>query len=773
MQGADSKRVPAFVHLPLLWTSLAFLLGILAANRWPHGAAWPWLAALCLLALLAALWRWPHAAARLALFAALLLTLGALRYQAAQPQLTPADLAFYNNAEGQLQVWGHLTQPAVARENHTELWFEAEQLELDGQLYAVRGRALARVALGQQWHYGDGVLLTGRLRTPGGDEDDTYAEYLARQGVHSEMPFANVQASGQWHGDRLRQWLYSIRSAGVERLHQLYPDPVAGLLAGILLGDESGISQQLKQAFNTTGTRHIVAISGFNISIIAGLALSVFTRVVGKRRGLWLAGLCIVAYTVLVGAQASVVRAAIMGLVVLAAQLAGRDQHSLNTLAFTAALMALVNPLILWDVGFQLSFMATLGLLVYAGPWQAWLEQQLEARLPAVWATRLAGPISEYFLFTLAAQVLTLPLLLYHFGQFSLITFPANLLILPLQPALFILGGLSLLVSWVWFLPGQLLALCAWPLGALTVRSAQWLAQPAWAVYPVEDVSLALVLLYYAAVLAASLAPLRQALRRWQPRPALVAGLLAGAALAAWGLAAAAPSGRLQVTLLDVPGEAILIRTPTGRNVLINGGGSALELSSQLGHHLPFFARQLDWVLLGGSRAEQIDGLRSGFERLQANGVLWAHSWPTPQLSALLENLSTYAPSALAQGQALDLGDEASLQVLGIGPRGATFLLQWRNFQALLPTGIDVDQLSRLRAEPVAGLDLLLLPEGGYPPLNPPEWLAGSGARVYWLSAEGTAPRAALPGRLLSVAEHGWLRAETDGYRLWLSSATP
>lgn len=760
-----------------MWVGLAFVLGVLAAagTSASSGSLWIGLALLAVLVLTVG-WRKLPSPARLALFALILFCVGALRYQAAQPVRSVDNLLYYNDLDKRVAVTGTLIRPPVYRESYIELWVEADQIEIDASPQLIAGRLLARTDLGQAWVYGDRVQLTGQLRTPGQTGGPLYQLYLARQGVHSLMSFARAERLEGGNGDWLQARLYALRARGVEVLHRLYPDPVASLLAGILLGDESGISQSLKDDFNDTATRHIVAISGFNISIIAGLALAFFTRWVGKRKGLWLAGACIVLYTLLVGAQASVVRAAIMGLVVLGAQLTGREQHGLNTLAFTAALMAMINPLVLWDVGFQLSFAATLGLLVYAQPMQAWVTAYLQRRLPEPWVTRLQGPLYDYVLLTLAAQLLTLPLLLHHFGRLSLVALPANILVVPLQPAILIFGGLSLLAGLALPVLGQLLALLAWPLALLTIGIVEWLASPGWAAYHVGNFSMPMVLAYYLAVLAASLAPLRSAVRslRWQP--VLPAAALAAFAFGTWGMAFSAPTGRLQITLLDVPGEAILIRTPTGRNVLINGGASAVELSSELGRHLPPFARQIDWLLVLGERSQQTDGLQSGLQNLQIAQVGWAHQWPPASFDNLTTSMHTagFETQQLMPGDVLSLGDDAELQIAGVGPRGATVFINWHNFQALLPLGLDVDQISQLREQPVDGIDLFLLADGGYPPLNPPDWLAALDARVYWLANDGQLEHEqqnALNGRmLLQAAQLGWLRAETDGYNLWLSA---
>lgn len=760
-------------ELPLLWVSLAFVLGVLAAaGLLAAGSLWVGLGLFASLAL-ALGWRRLPSLGRLAAFAVVLFCLGALRYQAAQPLINETSLAYYNDLDTRVILEGALIRPAVYRQGYIELWVHVEQIEIDGAPHSVSGNLLARTDLGEGWVYGDRLRLFGQLRSPE-QAGLSYQQYLARQGVYSMVSFARTERLDGNGGDWLPAQLYALRGRGAEMLHRLYPDPVAGLLAGILLGDESGISQSLKDDFNDTATRHIVAISGFNISIIAGLAVTLFTRWVGKRKGLWLAAGFIVFYTLLVGAQASVVRAAIMGLVVLGSQLTGREQHSLNTLAFTAALMAIINPLVLWDVGFQLSFMATLGLLVYAQPMQAWATAQLERRLPEPWAAHLKGPVYDYVLLTLAAQLLTLPLLLHHFGRLSLVAVPANILVVPLQPAILIFGGLSLIAGLVLPLFGQLLALFAWPLALLTIGIVEWLASPHWAAYHVSEFGMVHVMVYYMTLLAISLQPVRGTLRAFQWRPALPAAALAALAFGAWGLASSAPTGRLQITLLDVPGEAVLVRTPTGRNLLIHGGANAVELSAELGRHLPPFARQIDWLLVLGERSEQIDGLQTGLQNLQIAKVGWAHQWPPASYDNLIARMRSdgFETHQLLPGNVLSLGDGAELQITGVGPRGATVLISWHNFQALLPLGTDLDQIAQLAAQSPGGIDLVLLADGGYPPLNPPEWLAALDASVYWLANEGRVEHEqlnALASRtLLQTSILGWLRAETDGYELWL-----
>lgn len=383
----------SFRSLPLLWLSIAFLLGIALAARLP-AALWLWLLlAILAAAILVASRRKLDWLAQFALLALCALLLGAARYQAAQPLFTPTDLAYYNDSDKLIEIHGQIIKPPVHHESYTELVVRADQLaSTNGESRPVGGLVLARVALSAEWRYGDEVQVRGELQTPLEDEDFSYRDYLARQGIYSLLPFSSAEKIASGQGNLFWSLVYGLRQRSIEVIHRLYPDPEGALLAGILVGDESGLSNSLKTAFNDSGTRHIIAISGFNISIIAGLLLAIFSRWLGARRGIRLAILGIIFYTLLVGAEASVVRAAIMGTLALVARQVGRQQFALNTLAFSAAVMNLINPLLLWDVGFQLSFAATLGLVVYAEPIKTRVMSWLAPRLSEDWLIRLKGP---------------------------------------------------------------------------------------------------------------------------------------------------------------------------------------------------------------------------------------------------------------------------------------------------------------------------------------------------------------------------------------------
>lgn len=782
MQGKIPSYWPQIQAVPLTWLSLGFLAGIAlaAALGWPPAAGLAGLAAVLLWGFASGRQRPQNGNWKLLLAVLSVFLLGVLRYQSTQTQPTPVDLAYHVGED--VRLVGKVLRPLVTRDAYTEAYAQAEYLlSPAGERVEINGQVQLRLPLDASWDYGDRLRLEGRLEIPGVAGGPSYAGYLARFGVDAVMAFPQVRYVGTGEINPLLTVLYAFRAHGLDTLHRLYANPEAALLAGILLGDESGLSADRKVAYNDSGLRHIIAISGFNITIIAALLLAVFGRWFGARRGAWLAVVGIALYTILVGADAAVLRAAVMGGLAVLARQVGRRQFALNTLAFTAAIMALFNPLLLWDVGFQLSFAATLGILLYADRMSARAHAWLQARVDPEWLARLSPILTELVIITLAAQITTLPLLLYHFQRLSLVSLPANLLVLPAQPALMVLAGSSVLIGMLLLPAGQVLAWVAWPLAAYSNRMAEVFASLPGAAYPIAPFDLIWLVLLYLVLFAFTLGWewLRSRLPR--PQPALLGAVLAALSISLWSVALNAPDGRLQLTLLDVgTGEALLLRTPEGRNLLINGGPSALDLADELGRSQPPFQRQLDWLVVAGVRQEQLAGLINSLERLAPANVAWAGevqaSYAAEQLHGRLNDLD-FEVQVLQTGQRFDLGSGAYLEVLGSGSRGAVLLLAWDDFRALLPLGLDFDLLDEMdQGWPLGPIDLLLLADNGYLPLNPGEWLENLNPALIWFAVgeEQPAPEFLdqLEGRsVLRSDVHGWLRITTDGRQMWLEHA--
>jgi competence protein ComEC len=783
-------------QLPLMWFSLAFIGGIILASL-VSLSVWTWVSitifAILLLILSQILAPRLPASFPLHPFAFILLCafcLGAVRYQMSVPKFDAFHIAFYNDREYDLLITGTLSEPPDYRDNYTNLRLKVTSVDTGDRELPASGLLLARVSNNQVFHYGDILRLRGKLKTPPENEDFSYRDYLAAQHIHSYMSSAEVTTLPGNGGNPFSRALYALKDKALSNIYRLFPDPEASLLAGILLGVDTGLTDDLQQAFKDTGTAHIIAISGFNISIIAGLFVTFFSRFLGPRRGALLAVIGIAFYTILVGADAAVVRAALMGGLALFAKQVGRRQFALNTLLAVALLMCLWNPLYIWDVGFQLSFFATLGLILYADPFSQFANRIIIKYIPASAAEKSAELFSEFVLLTLAAQVATIPIMAYHFQRISLVSFIANPFILPPQPAVMILGGLAVLLSFVWLPLGQIAAWAAWPFVVYTIRMVELFDRVPHGTLFLGKLSIWFVIAAYAVLLSVTFGTDRlkgwfQSLNRDQLKIPAGTGIifLLLALLLVWRAALAIPDRLLHITFLDVgSAEAVLIETPSGKHVLINGGPSVTTLSDELGRRLPAFNRKLDWLIVAGTEEDDVAALPRVIERYPPNAVLWSGNTQASFSSRVLNeylSLQDFPVTNAEADQVLDLGEGATIKVLTTGPRGAVLLVEWKNFRTLLPIGISFEALDELsNGAKIGPVSVLSLADAGYEASNPPEWIASLNPEIIELSVDA-ADQNGMPDssvlesvkdyELLRTDQNGWIEITTNGEQMWVN----
>jgi competence protein ComEC len=714
----------------------------------------------------------------------LFLSIGAIRYQLDQPTIDPSFIAYYNDQSTETIMDGVLVEPPDVRDTFVNLRLRIDQLHQvnEDQFIPVQGLLLVRVSTSTSFLYGDRIRLQGHPETPPENEDFSYRDYLANQGIFSYISYPSSSLLQHGEGNPIYFALYAFRQHAIDVVYSLFPDPEASLLAGILLGVQSGIPQDVQDAFRLTGTSHIIVISGFNITIIAGLFTFMFSRLLGERRGAIVAAIGIIFYTLLVGANPAVVRAAILGMLTLLGHQVGRRQVGLNSLAIVGAAMAFVTPTVLWDVSFQLSFAATLGIMLYAEPFTNWFINFAARFIPHDKAHRLAGPVGEYFLLTLAAQLTTLPLMIYYFKRISFTSLIANPLILPAQPPLMVLGGLSVLTGMIIKPIGQLLAWATWPFTAYTIRMVEWLSDVPHGSIPLGQIAFPLILLFYAVLFTLTFARPRLTGMFARLSPAIPLTIMGVLTIMIWKAAFYAPDGLLHVTILDIgTGDAVLIQTPTGRSVLINGGPSTVRLSDTLGRRLPPFNRTLDWLVVADIDNEDLSGLTGNLERFTPANVLWSgNTYGTRSATELWTALLTTSTpiTRMQSGQSLDLGSGASMQVLSIDPRGAVLFLEWENFRLLLPMGMDFNTLDNLQHNSsMRNISAVLLGESGYAPLNPPDLLSFLHPQLALLSV-AAADKTGLPSpetlnalqgyTLLRTDQNGWIELTTDGKQMWV-----
>lgn len=771
--------------MSLFLLSAGWVVGLALSPHTPfHSSHWLLLAGLCLLAILLSR---DSRNARLLFGFILALCLAAARGQHFQQNLQPGLLAKFNDLPHSVQINGVIHGYPEERDGHTAFILRAESIQIDnGPITTVDSRLLARADRLTDWAYGDRVALVGRLETPPEFEDFSYRAYLARQGIFSLLRVERADILERNAANPLLAAIYTVRARAHRVIGQIFPEPEASLLSGILLGLEAGINTEVREAFNRTGTTHIIAISGFNITIVASLFIGLGKRWLGALPGALIAAAAILIYTILVGADAAVLRATVMAFLALLAQRLGRRTDGLAALGATAIIMTALNPAILADVGFQLSFAATLGLILYSEPLTEAFIRRLEAllRLDETSNTRWSGPISEYFTATLAAQITTLPLILFHFQRLSVIAPLANLLILPAQPAVMVLSGLATLAGMLWLPFGQALGWLAWPFAKFTIDVVGWLAQAPLASLPTAPVSLGLVVTFYALL---ALLTFRNHLGiRAQPMgaapqlpwPALIIFLLV-ANFVLWRTVFSQPDGQLHLTLLKSGAQAsLLLESPQGRQLLINGGASSIQLGSQLDARLSPLQRQIDWIILTQSTEETAAGVAGLIDRYSVGGALVVNPTASSAYRTIADTLSAASRPVgpLSDGQELNLGDGAWLKLRQL-EAGALFTLEYRRARFLLVTGQPEAWLGFIDPASAQSGSVLLLPASGDASLSPPDQVMALQPGIIMLAvdpaeARGLPPRslldAAADRTLLRTDQDGWINLRSDGVHLWV-----
>ncbi len=343
----------------------------------------------------------------------------------------------------------------------SQLVFRVKELVVPDKTIEVDERTLIMTNYFPKHQFGDKILVIGSLKTPknfiplevrrppkGSSADHAdeagrtsngidYVQYLKNKDIRTVMfapKIKNNEGLALGLGERFKISLYGklfkVKELFENSIKHSLPEPYSAYTNGILLGSRQDIPQSIKDAFSRTSTSHILAISGYNITIIAEALLAVLVLIMRRKRAFWISVIIILLFTILTGASASVVRAAIMGLLLLLANGYGRLYDARNGIALAAGLMVFLNPFVLvFDIGFQLSFLAVLGLIYF----YPILESQANIKFQKVpiakrsrildFATKLGlGEIGKSLLMTISAQTLVLPLSIYYFNQFSLVS---------------------------------------------------------------------------------------------------------------------------------------------------------------------------------------------------------------------------------------------------------------------------------------------------------------------------------------------------------------
>jgi len=432
-----------------LFVCLVFLLGVTLESFLQIKIDWWIFLSLVLLGAGGITFFLKNKKARFVFILAVFFVLGFWRFSFGLPEFYENKI---HNYYDETIVWqGIVAAEPDRRQDQIKYTVEAKEIIGHGE---VEGRVLVSAGLFPEFNYGDLVEVECKLKKPEPISDFRYDRYLAKDKIYSLCyPYNEIKFIESGRGNLIFNSIFFVKDKFAALTNRIFPEPQASFLAGLLYGARSGLPEEVLDNFQATGVTHIIAISGYNITIVSALFL-IFAYSLGfsrKKAFPWVV-LAIILFVIFTGASASVVRAGIMGILVLLAKQTGRTSQILNTLVFTAALMSLHNPWVLiFDAGFQLSFLATIGL-VYLTP------------MILTWFSRVpqALGLQESVVSTLSAIIMTTPLILFQFGRFSLIAPLANILILSVIPLTMMLGFAVVIIGLISTALGQIFSWLPW-----------------------------------------------------------------------------------------------------------------------------------------------------------------------------------------------------------------------------------------------------------------------------------------------------------------------
>ncbi|MDA0733840.1 MAG: DNA internalization-related competence protein ComEC/Rec2 [Chloroflexi bacterium] len=684
---------------------------------------------------------------------------------------------------------------------------------------------------------GDFLTLQGTLQNPEPPEatdDFDYPAYLASQGISGvlwsrQAEWVLEKSANHW----TTGWLFDLRQELSQSLESALPMPHSALAQALLLGIRGTLPPDVVQDFRSTGTSHLLAISGMHVGILLVIATGASAWALGRRRQVYLLlpFLGIWMYALLSGLPISVVRAALMGTVYLAVLGLGRPRSALPPLAISALIITALDPLALQQISFQLSFAAMAGIII-ALPYQArvsaamsqWISDS--SRWWTVWLNHLAGWLVAALIVSLGATLATLPLVAFNFGRIPLMGIPATIIVLPMLP--FILGG-SLATAVAGLIHpalGQVVGVAAWvPLSYLLgvvsnspgpTVSGGWITAP-------------LVWGWYLALGSLLIEPrgwgfLKQLTRRLrlgatspdpaptgQLRPTGLTSTVIGVGLILvvanvflWGQLLSRPDGNLHVYFLNVgQGDSTLIVTPNGRQVLIDGGPASESATTALSDVLPAWDRSLDLVALTHLDADHSRGLLEVMDRYQVEAALVGIQDSTaalyPQWQAVIDR-NQASVIKLVAGQRLTLDDGVVLETLhpsasplSGSPSGFSsnrnnnalvFRLVYQEISFLFTADIEAEaERQLLQSSSDLDSDVLKVAHHGSKTSTTEAFLAAASPSVAVISA-GVKNRYGHPhhdvltrlqqavgaDQVYQTAQQGRIEFITDGYSLWVES---
>lgn len=473
-----------------LYLCFSFILGILLFSFFNVIPLYVCVIGISIFLVLLIVWR-ENPKIKLISLCGLFFILGIVRFLISVSDNNFHQLSFYNDKE-ELKFQGIVSDEPDIREDNIKLIIKATNIKQNDSLDKMNGKILVTVPRFPEYRYGDLLEITCDLKTPPEFDDFSYKNYLAKSNIYSICYSFDTKVLDTGHGSIILSFLFNIKNRFEDVINKILPEPHASFLAGVILGSKHGIPPDLKNAFSITGTSHIIVVSGFQVTIVAGLLIYLMQIFfVPRKYSFWFSVAGLLLFILLTGACPSSIRAGVMGGIVLLALHSGRLTDTKNIILCAVIIMLLINPKVLrFDIGFQLSFLATVGI-IYLTPY---LKKVLKF-LPEIFKIREAASM------TLSAQIFTLPVIVYNFEKISLVSLPVNILIVPLIPLTTIIGFLNVILGVTWLFLGKIFSIITWSLLQYEIFTVNIFSRIPYASLEIKKIWFGWIIVYYLVVI--------------------------------------------------------------------------------------------------------------------------------------------------------------------------------------------------------------------------------------------------------------------------------
>ena len=365
-------------------------------------------------------------------------SLGILRFHMADSSALNSAGILVDKVGEKVSLTGQIIDEPDIRENNQKLTVEAGEGE-------EKTKILVTTNFSEDFEYGDEINFSGKLEHPENfitdqGKDFDYINYLRKDGIYYVMNYVNIEIVSRGNGNFIKSALFGIKEKFLQKMNLAIGSPENLLMGGLILGEKSAFNESLRQSFVDTGTIHIVALSGYNVTIVAEWFMKLFSFL-PQNLGIGMGILAILLFVLMTGGSSTALRAGIMATLVLIARATGRNYDVARALILAGVVMILINPFVLvFDVSFQLSFIATVAVIFFTPrieKYFMWVTTKFELR--------------DIISVTCAAYIFVLPFILYKMGNLSIVALPANILILPFIPFTMMLGFVTGAVGLIWY----------------------------------------------------------------------------------------------------------------------------------------------------------------------------------------------------------------------------------------------------------------------------------------------------------------------------------